>query len=137
MRPLALLPFAFALVLVAACDSEEAAAPVGVNDVRKACDIRVSWSKGTTPACNECLAIAGSPACDCPDLARDYAGKCNPHRDAKAADASCYDLDVCAKNCAATDCGCVESCWAANARCRELASALDGCLAEMCQSTCQ
>jgi hypothetical protein len=110
---------------------------VGVNDVRKACDIRTTWVRRTTTECTECLAIASTPECDCPALQREYSGKCSTHRDAKLAEPTCDGVDACANNCPPADCACVENCYAGKATCRERGSALDGCLAELCDKSCR
>lgn len=134
-RLLAFAPFVF--VVAAACGSDPEAAPVGVNDVRKACEIRTTWQRLDSLDCSECFGIASAQKCDCPNLQRDYAGKCASHRDAKLAEPACEGVDACVNACPKTDCGCVEGCYAGKDACRPIGNAMDGCLAEVCDAYCR
>jgi hypothetical protein len=129
--------FPFAVVVVIACGSDPPGQSVGVNDVRKACDIRTAWMRRSSTSCTDCIALASAPKCDCPALQRPYSGACSTHRDAKLAEPSCDGVDGCVNNCPANDCNCVEGCYAGRDACRPRGAALDGCLAEMCDSECR
>lgn len=125
------------LVSVVACSSEDddsaSSAIVGVNDVAKACGIRVQWAQQTAAICNTCQAYARSPKCECGNY--DFSGKCSEQEKAVTSDASCEQVDVCVRDCN-TDCGCVERCYDGRA-CKAAAAARDGCVAEVCAPHCR
>lgn len=124
-------------LLVGCSSSTPASSPGsnGVDDVKKACEIRTTWAHPTSGACTDCFAYAKAERCDCTDLP--YAGKCSGQDKARAAEASCGDVDTCIRACTATDCACVDACYAAKAACRKAASAVDGCVAETCDEHCR
>lgn len=120
-----------------ACSSEvEDASTNGVNDVAQACAIRTQWTKQTSLACADCLGVASVAKCDCTS-SKEYAGRCFAQQDAKNDEPTCAGVGECAFKCAAGDCGCVEACYANKDTCRVRASALEGCLAETCDSYCR
>ena len=129
---LSLVAFAFL-----ACNDEEDKSPPtnGVNDVSKACAIRARWTRGTVQECSNCLGISVVPFCDC--STEPYAGKCSEQKTAKIAEPACGGVGECVFGCAASDCACVDACYANKEACRVRASALDGCLAEVCDSYCR
>src|SRR4051812_17084450 len=131
-----LLPALLTTVVLVACASDKGQQTTnGVDDVGKACAIRAAWAHATASTCNNCLAIATSPRCDCSD--KDYAGECNGQQDAFRKELTCDGVDACVNACVRTDCTCVEACYANKAACRRLASARDGCFTEVCDSTCR
>jgi hypothetical protein len=131
------LPLLVLLLLAVACDSEPPPAPVGVNDVKRACEIRAQWQRRGATTCTECIAIASSPPCDCPAFERPYKGTCAPHKDAKRTEPACEGVDACVFNCTDQNCSCVEACYANKDACRPPGAALDGCIAETCDPECR
>jgi hypothetical protein len=127
------------LVVFVGCSSKSSQAPAptnGVDDVLKACEIRATWLHGTSTECNTCIGVASAPRCACEN--EDYAGKCSDQVQAKSREATCDDaLTACIANCARTDCGCINGCYSGRDACRVVASAVDGCLAEECDSICR
>lgn len=133
-------PLSFVLlasVAFVACSSEEEAGPTnnGVNDVRRACEIRLTWRSPMPIACTDCLGVSSAPRCDCSD--KDYAGACRPQQEAEVSEPTCDGVRTCVNSCAAGDCGCVDGCYTGKEICRQRSSALDGCLAETCAKYCQ
>jgi hypothetical protein len=120
-----------------ACNSEDdPPAPTnGVNDVSKACAIRAQWTKATGPECADCFGASTVARCDC--STKDYAGKCSEQQNEKNTEADCAGVGECVFKCAANDCACVDACYANKNACRVRASALDGCLAEICDVHCR
>jgi hypothetical protein len=121
-----------------ACSSDDApAARNGVNDVRKACEIRTTWTKPTSSECIACQAAAQTAACDCVEF-KEWGGLCQSQEDARRAEPTCTDdLRVCTTVCAKTDCGCVEACYAKAEQCKKIIAARDGCVADVCTKPCQ
>ncbi len=118
-------------------DADADPAPInGVNDVGKACAIRAQWTRPNSLDCNDCLGIASVAECDCTSV-KDYAGLCSEQQNAKTKEPTCEGVGECVFKCAAGDCACVETCYANKDICRERASALDGCLAEVCDTHCR
>ena len=133
LSPLALLAF----LAVAACSSTGSTPPPGangVNDVRKACEIRATWTRGTTDACGVCFGQTITPRCAC--STHDFAGKCSEQQAAKAKEPTCDGIENCVTACKPTDCACIDGCYAGKA-CRVAASAVDGCTAEICAADCR
>lgn len=122
-----------------ACSSSNDDEPLpttnGVNDVRKACDIRATWKARTTQPCTDCISLASAQRCEC--SSEDFAGRCNSQQQAKVKEATCEGVDACVGNCEASDCNCVDDCYAGKETCRTLGAAMDGCLAEVCAAHCQ
>lgn len=127
-----------ALVL-AACSSSNAtnatASTNGVNDVRKACDIRATWLHASSGACSDCYSYATTPRCDCTDLP--YAGSCSAQERTKLDEPSCAGVDACVRVCATTECACTDACYAGKDACRTAAAAVDGCVASICDEHCR
>jgi len=112
---------------------EEEPPVVGVNDVKKACEIRTTWLKRDSDKCRECIAIATNAACECTDRQRAYAGKCHDHHLKRANEPTCSDVTKCIASC--TDsCDCIDKCYEGKDQCRTLSAALDGCVAEVCNT---
>ena len=131
-----------ALALVAALLGVVACSPSktendGVNDVKAACQIRVSWKNGEVDKCKNCLASAAQAACDC-ELFKEFGGKCHDQNVARQSEPDCSDPVLkCVSDCAKNDCACLDGCYAAAAKCRAAASAVDGCVADVCAPYCQ
>lgn len=123
------------LASFAACSSETSSAPVGVNDVRKACELRSAWVRPPVSRCTDCVSLSKLERCEC--ASHDYEGKCHELQKAKSSEASCSDVDGCVIACDATDCGCVDACYAGKDACRTRAASLDGCVTEVCESACR
>lgn len=118
-------------VVAAACDGENN----GVDDVKGACEIRVTWKRLNTESCVTCISAAPSVSCECPEF-KDFAGKCEPQGAARRNEPSCtVAIDECVNNCK-TDCACVDACYARDPGCRRVTSARDGCVAEVCAPYC-
>jgi hypothetical protein len=133
---IALLTSALGAMSAIACSSPDGATTtVGVNDVGRACSITAEWTNETTQRCTDCKALVTTPKCACSDI--DYGGKCSEQQSAVANEPSCGGVDACVSACAHTDCDCVEKCYADKATCRDLASARDGCVTEICDSHCR
>ncbi|WP_394822836.1 hypothetical protein [Pendulispora albinea] len=107
----------------------------GVNDLNKACAIRTAWTNALSPTCNECIAFAKVPRCECQD--EEYAGRCSAQQSAKNREPTCDGVDGCVNQCKNGDCACVDTCYAGKDACRPLGAATDGCLAEICDTYCR
>lgn len=124
------------LLLVAACSSEDDDIRVGVNDVRKACEIRATW---TTPDANDCSACQTSAIlerCECEAL-RDFSGACVEAANRVRSEASCtQQIETCWRACPQGDCACVDACYAGADACRRAAGGREGCVADVCSKYC-
>lgn len=107
----------------------------GVNDVNKACVIRTGWTQSNSSACARCTGLSTSGRCPC--ASADYEGACAPQETAIANEPGCVDAHSCETNCKQGDCACADACYAGKDACRAKAAALDGCLAEVCDSYCK
>src|SRR5262249_432337 len=107
----------------------------GVDDVLKACELRAPWQNATSTACNTCIGLATTPRCPCTD--REEAGKCSDQTSAVNHEPTCADVDTCVGKSQRTDCACIDACYAGKALCRTLASAADGCVADVCAASCR
>ncbi|MCW5832601.1 MAG: hypothetical protein KIS78_09350 [Labilithrix sp.] len=141
LRPARLVVVGLSLLAVAtvACSADADADPVGsngVNDVSQACAIRAQWTRPNSTDCNECIGIASVAKCDCTAI-KDYAGLCSTQQNAKNEEPTCAGVGECVFKCDASDCACVEACYSGKEVCRERASALDGCLADVCDTYCR
>jgi hypothetical protein len=106
-----------------------------VNDVKKACEIKLAWTGATTSRCIECLAGAANPPCACSER-KGYAGKCQNQQTKRSQETSCDGVEECRFRCSSNDCGCIDQCYAQKDVCRAAASALEGCVAEACSAEC-
>lgn len=125
------------LGVVAACSSKDDA-PLnnGVNDVKKACEVRAAWAHPSAEKCINCITAAPAPACDCEQF-KEFGALCQKQEDTRKAEASCTAaIDDCTRACAKSDCACVESCYAQAPSCKSLAAARDGCVADACTKYC-
>jgi hypothetical protein len=123
------------LVLAMACSSNEEPPRNGVDDVVKACQLRVAWTNPNAEKCVNCLAAAPSPACDC-ELFKEFGGLCKDQEDARRAEPSCTGaMEDCSRACK-NDCTCVAGCYASAAACRRAIDARDGCVAAVCAPFC-
>lgn len=130
--------------LVVACASSSSSSPPpadnGVNDVAKACAIRDGWTQRQSNTCVECQSFAPIAKCNCPSFSNaTYMGKCQAQGDAKAHEPDCNDtnLENCLHACKDEDCACIDGCYAGHDKCRAVAQAVDGCVAEVCDATCK
>ncbi len=119
------------LVVLAACNGSR-----GVDDVKKACEIRVGWTQAGSDACTTCqISAYTSRDCDCKK--DDNRGLCNDEIVARNGEPDCaYTIDQCVTACQ-TDCECVDACYASHAKCKPLQAAYDGCLADVCDDACK
>ena len=136
------LHLASALALLSAClapacnGQESDSAPLGVNDVRKACEVRRTWKAPTGSKCITCQSTSVLADCGC-EAFKDYAAKCVAPQDAVKAEASCTDqVQVCVKSCQVTDCDCIDACYVSAEACKRAAGGRDGCVAEVCAPYC-
>lgn len=123
---------------VAACSSSGSSSSSttnGVDDVKRACEVRATWKSAQTTACTDCISYATTPRCECTDL--DYAGKCSEQKKAVDAEPTCAGVESCVGACARSDCACADTCYAGKGACRSVASAANGCVAEICATHCQ
>jgi hypothetical protein len=81
--------------------------------------------------------VASAPLERCPCASEDYVGKCWSLQKDKKAEPTCAGVDECIFHCAANDCGCIDACYAEKDACRTKASAVDGCVAEICDRYCR
>ena len=143
IRNLRFFPFAFAFAfcaLLAACSGcnkkDEPAQQNGVNDVKKSCEIRVSWKNRTERKCTDCIAAAPSPPCNCEQF-KEFAGMCATQGEARRVEPSCTTaLDDCTHQCKTGDCACVDSCYAQAEGCKRATAAREGCVTEVCSRFC-
>lgn len=132
----------FSCGAVAACTSSSPSgnptpppADNGVDDVAKACAIRAQWKNASGGVCTQCMGLAITPHCDCEN--EDYASRCNAQQQARNAEPTCEGVASCIGNCTSTDCACIDACYAGKPACRTAASAVDGCVAEVCDPYCR
>lgn len=130
------LSLAVGLAVLAACNSDQPKNGNGVNDVRKACDIRTTWTRASSSECNDCQASAPVAACDCPRFSQ-YGGRCEEQGKRAANDPDCTEVFKCISPCPLTDCACIESCYKGHESCKTNAAARDGCVTEACDSVCK
>jgi hypothetical protein len=130
---------AFASFVLGACGGDDTVFVTnGSNDVRRACEVRARWTNTKSVLCLECLATAPIPSCECTTVAKTFTGKCAQQLTLKKASPNCDDaLTRCVGTCGQTDCGCLDLCYSSRAECRARASALDGCVAEVCDEACR
>jgi hypothetical protein len=122
------------LVLAVACSSNPPANN-GVNDVRKACDIRRGWLRKDGSQCINCQVSA--PALPCPCSETDpVLSKCHDQQKAVNAEPQCAGIDRCVGDCK-DECACIDRCYAGREACYRVASAMDGCVADLCDSRCR
>ncbi len=139
---IAVTPLALAMC-VGGCSSTSSAAPTnggivgtdGVNDVSKACVIRTGWMASSTTACSRCTGLSTSSRCPCASY--DFEGACATQESAVAKEPGCVNAHSCEASCKQGDCACADACYAGKDACRPKAAALDGCLAEVCDSYCK
>jgi hypothetical protein len=123
------------LATLAACSSTDSAPRNGVDDVLKACQIRVAWKNPSAEKCVNCVAATPSPECECQDF-KEFAGLCHSQNDARLAEPSCTAaMEDCSRACK-NDCPCVEACYAQSARCKSLVASRDGCIVDVCTQYC-
>jgi hypothetical protein len=121
---------------VSACSSTAAEAPTnGVDDVLKACELRVPWKSTSSSSCSTCIGLATTPRCACTD--RDFAGKCSDQQAAKTAEPTCEGTPECVAASDRPACASIVACYASLAACRVRASALDGCVVAICDAYCE
>src|SRR3954467_6806499 len=103
---------------LSACSGIASEAPPnnGVDDVLKACELRVPWQNTSSSSCVLCIASATTPRCACTD--RDDAGKCSDQQAAKSAEPTCEGTTACVEACDRQDCACVDRCYANVSACR-------------------
>ena len=133
---LALVSSALTLLVVStACSSDDAAPRNGVDDIVKACQIRVAWKNPTAEKCVNCVAAAPSPQCDC-EAFKEFAALCKDQDDARRSEPSCTGaMEDCARACK-DDCACVAGCYAQAAACKRVIDARDGCVVDVCTQYC-
>lgn len=106
----------------------------GVNDVKAACEARLSWTNND--ACRTCQVSAiSSPDCDC--KRDEYRGLCEQQVSDRVNEPDCvFEIDQCMSACG-DDCACVDGCFANNAACKPKQAALDGCVTDVCADACK
>jgi hypothetical protein len=122
------------LLVAAACAPSADPPRNGVDDVKKACELRLAWKNPTAERCLSCLAAAPSPQCDCVAF-KDFAGLCKAQDDARRAEPSCTGaMEDCARACK-DDCACVTACYSQPA-CKRVIDGRDGCVVDVCSAYC-
>ncbi len=135
-----LVPLATGLALtlplgLVACSDDAPYGDDGVADVRKACDLRATWSRKSQATCLECVANAPTIDCGCP-VQSEFAGRCAEQSALRNAEPQCDDALVrCLGACA--DCQCQDACYTQKDACRKKASAVDGCVTATCERVCR
>ena len=120
----------------AGCSPKEDAPRNGVNDVRKACELRAAWTRAAERKCMDCVAAAPSPPCDCSEF-KEFGGLCRSQDDARRSEPSCVDsIGDCTRACKPKDCACVEGCYSKAEACKVRAAAEDGCV-DVCDPQCK
>jgi hypothetical protein len=132
---------ALALMAVATCKSKDEPGGAGVGgtagrDVREACARRVGWKNRLLKQCTQCMSLASAPACGCDRDKKEFSGMCAAEQKAKIDAADCSEAYACTFKCL-TDCACVAKCYEGKDKCYQLASAVDGCIAEVCEPFCK
>lgn len=135
--------FAFAAVIagvatgVAACSSDdEPPLDNGVNDVALACQQRASYTDPQGEKCVQCLTVAALENCKC-EAFEGFGGACEEQGVARRAEPTCTtSIDDCRRACAATDCACIDGCYAGADACKRRQAAEDGCVAKVCEKFC-
>ncbi|MBS2014481.1 MAG: hypothetical protein JST00_16465 [Deltaproteobacteria bacterium] len=123
------------VVAAAACGGDDAANGNGVNDVKKACEIRVGWKNLDSSRCLECIGAAPAPPCEC-EAIKEFAGRCESQGAARAREPACtLKIEQCVNDCK-KDCACIDVCYQESAACRAVSAARDGCVAEQCAAAC-
>jgi hypothetical protein len=118
----------------AACgEDDKPQASNGVNDVRKACDLRATWNR-TGTQCSVCESAAVSPRCECSELAA-FSATCIEQADARKPLCNA-SIEECVNTCL-RDCDCIEKCYANDAACKSASAARDGCVTEACGPHCK
>ena len=131
------LAASFAFAGIGACASAQDAPRNGVDDVRAACDLRVTWTNTGSDTCVNCIAAAPSPACEC-EAFKEFGGLCNSQNEARLAEPSCTStVKACTFACPKDDCGCLEGCYATAEACKRVAAATDGCVSDVCAPYCR
>lgn len=108
-----------------------------LGDVRSACEHRVAWPHRLRTKCTKCMSLASTPKCGCPTDDKEYSGLCARERSAQVAAKECVPVWSCTYKCKPTDCACFAQCYEGQAACHEIASAIDGCLVEVCDPFCR
>lgn len=122
------------VVFAFACAAESGS--TDVNDVRKACDQRLTWKRTGEAKCLECNTSAKLQKCDCPSLEA-FSGKCAAEHDVVFREPTCTDaLNKCVSACG-NDCACVDNCYAKAPTCRAKAGPRDGCVVAACAAFCE
>lgn len=133
LRTILSLGAAALVVLAAACGDDGNGN--GVDDIRKACEIRVGFKNLDTSRCLTCMGAASAPPCECEAL-KEFAGKCEKQGTARGKEPGCtLKIEQCAADCK-KDCNCLDACYNESAACRAVTAARDGCVAEQCASAC-
>lgn len=117
-----------------ACSSGDGG--TGVNDVKRACEIRAGWTQANSEACSTCT-ISAYTSADCDCKKDEYRGLCNDQIVARNAEPDCvFEIDTCVNACQ-SDCDCVDACYANHPTCKPLQAAYDGCLTDVCNDACK
>jgi hypothetical protein len=127
---------AFVGFVLAACTNAVAVdLENGVNDVRLVCEQKRRWTRINSQDCLDCQGAAPSASCEC-EAFRRWSGRCSVQRSLFLQETTCNAvIDACVLACG--DCACVDGCYANAAACRVRASAVQGCVAEVCRSVCE
>lgn len=141
MKSLLLLGLAASAALVACgSHSSSSSSSSAALDVRQVCDERAAWTRTNSSDCSLCVTDAPAPTCGCPTVtgssAADVVAKCLSQAQAKGAEPDCTGVDRCVDDCRG-DCACADGCFTGHDTCRKLASELDTCILQTCDSRCR
>lgn len=123
-----------AFVVLAACGDDEPTNN-GVNDVKKACELKTTWKRARDLKCINCVSAAPNAKCDCEEI-KEFSGACSEQGDLFKSACPQNVID-CALHCPVNDCACVENCYNANGDCKKRAAMRDGCVVDRCDEYCQ
>jgi hypothetical protein len=135
-----LLASSVSLVALGCSDDGPTPSPVpnagnGVNDVVKACEQVAGWTRPFGLECSNCRSNVRAAPCECG--ADETAAKCHEQSATKDGETDCTaEVAECAGRCG-SDCACVGQCYVGHDACRRVASAVDGCVATVCESRCR
>lgn len=114
--------------------SDEPKSGNGVNDVKLACEIRLTWNRSNQD-CGLCEVGVVSPRCECSELAA-FSAACMDQQEARKAVCT-EEIDRCVFACNRDDCACIEACYVEGDACKIASAARDGCISEACESFCK
>jgi hypothetical protein len=102
--------------------------------VRQSCTQRTQWALAQARNCQDCVALAKSPHCDC--FADSASGACAQQTATWVNSTECAAVRACVDKCK-DDCGCVDACYDQRPACRDVGGAADACVVATCDARCR